>query len=87
MSDQQTYECLINGEWPSWNYRKWIVASIGALVVMYGVCIIIAAHNIFRYLILGKKYKIKLMLIFYILVMIILMARFASFILFIRFFD
>jgi hypothetical protein len=87
MSDQPIEECLINGEWPSWTYRKWIVGSIGPLVVMYGVCIIMAAHNIYRYLIQGKKYKIKLMLIFYILVMIILMARFTSLILFIRFFD
>jgi len=87
MSDQPTDECLINGEWPSWTYRKWIVGSIGPLGVMYGVCIIMAAHNIFRYLIKGKKYKIKLMLMFYILVMITLMARFTSLILFIRFFD
>lgn len=54
---------------------------------MYGVCIIMATHNIYRYLIQGKKYKIKLMLMFYILVMITLMARFTSLILFIRFFD
>jgi len=87
MSDQQIDECLIKGEWPSWNYRKWIVGSIVPLVVMNGVCIIMAAHNILRYLIQGKKYKIKLMLIFYILVILTLMTRFASLILFIRFFD
>jgi len=87
MTDQPPTECLINGEWPSWSYRKWIVGSMVPLVVMYGVCMILAAHNIIRYLILGKKYQIKLMLIFYILVMIILIARFTSLILFIRFFD
>lgn len=54
---------------------------------MYCLCITIAIHNIVKYLVRGKKYQIKLMTIFYTLVMIILLTRVASLILFIRFFD
>lgn len=52
---------------------------------MYLFCLLIAIHNIIMYLVKGKRYLIKLMTCFYVLVTVILMTRVFSLIKFVQF--
>lgn len=54
---------------------------------MYTLCLVLTVHNLWRYLIKLHKYKIKLVLVFYIIALVLVVSRIASLVFFICFYD
>jgi len=70
--------CLNADLWPSSSQIKWITATLSILVAAYWACFFIACFIIWSYLIKGGRWRIKLMSIYYGLVVLLILARIGS---------
>ena len=73
--------------WPDHKQIECLVLSLLALTVAYFLCLIFTAHNIYRYLIKLQKYKICLILVFYIITVVLIISRIFSLFFFVEFYT
>lgn len=72
--------------WPQNRETHAIVTSLAILIAAYAICLLMAVHNIIRYLIIGARWHILLMSAFYIIIVTLLITRICSLAEFIRFY-
>ncbi len=77
-----TYE----NPYPNKLERKILVFCLIILVATYFSCLLLAIHNVYKYLICAGRWRIHLISIFYLLVVCILSTRALSLIYFIKFY-
>ena len=77
----------LSPKWPSHLQLSIILASLALLILVYGLCLILSVHNVYKYLIKDKRWRIYLMSCFYLIVICLLATRIVSLVYFIRFFD
>jgi len=70
--------CLTEESWPSSSQIKWVTATLSILVAAYWACFIFAFFIIWIYLVKGGRWRIKLMSIYYGLVVLLILARIGS---------
>lgn len=73
--------------WPDPRELKCLIASLILLTLIYTFCLVLTVHNVWRYLIKLQKYKIKLVLVFYAIALVLVVSRIASLVFFICFYD
>lgn len=80
-------DCLFDDFWPIPAELKTLQWTCLALTLVYTLCLVIATYNIYEYLIKGQRWRIKLMSIFYVIVLALITSRIACLIFFILFFQ
>lgn len=79
--------CYTPQIWPDRNQLRCLVMSLLALIFAYMLCLFFAVHNIYKYIYRQHKYKIYLVVLFYIITVILVISRIFSLIYFVEFYT
>ena len=74
-------------KWPSNTQRSILISSIALLIIVYLVCLVIAVHNVYKYLIKAKRWRSFLLSSFYFIVIMLVSTRITSLLYFEVFFS